>query len=302
MISQRKKRKLYEKLNLLFFLSPTLIFIFLFIAFPILFSGYLGFTEYNYATDPVPKFIGGRGYIDTILHDGFLHAALIVQLKFAVPYFILTLSISLLLALLVSEIQHGIQTYQISFYLPMIIPLSLVGVTFAWILAPDVGIFDHFLRVLGVSNWDRDWFADPTTALYGLVVARSWKMIGFTFIIFLSGIQSIPSSLREAAKVDGASYWHEVRYIILPLLRPYILISTIWVTINSIKVFDLPKVVTEGGPGISTLTLYLYAWKAAFERLDMALASRVAYITAVIILVLAWILNRALSPEKSERF
>ncbi len=296
------RRRLQSTVNLLIFLAPTFLFVFVFIAFPILFSGYLSFSEYNYALDNAPTFIGVRGYIDVILHDGFLHTALKNQFLFALPYFVITFTVSLGLAILVSELKRGVQLYQIIFYLPMIIPLSLVGITFAWMLAPDLGVFNVILQRIGLGKWARDWYGDPRTALYALVVARSWKMIGFTFIILLSGIQSIPSSLREAARVDGAGFWAEIRYVVLPLLRPYLLISGIWIIINSIKVFDLPKVITQGGPGISTLTLYLYAWKAAFERFDMGLASRVAYITALIILILSWLLNRLLNPEKVERF
>ena len=143
---------------------------------------------------------------------------------------------------------------------------------------------------------------DPDTALNGLVVIRSWKMIGFTFIIFLSGVQSIPSSLREAARVDGAGFFGEVRHVILPLLRPYLLAGGIWIIINSLKVFDLAHMVTQGGPGVATLTLYLYCWKAAFQRYDMGLASRVAYVTAFVILFLSGMLNKLLSPESVERF
>ncbi len=298
----RSKRKLLETVNLLIFLAPTLLFVFVFIAFPVLFSGYLSLTEYNYAIDPHPTFVGIRGYINVLQHDGFLHTALKNQFLFAIPYFVITFISSFILALMVSELRRGMQIFQIIFYLPMIIPLSLVGITFAWILAPDLGVFNVLLERVGLGHWARDWYGDPDTALYALVVARAWKMIGFTFIVLLSGIQGIPSTLREAARVDGAGYWAEVRFVVLPLLRPYLLVSGIWIIINSIKVFDLPRVITQGGPGVATLTLYLYSWKAAFERFDMGLASQVAYITAFIILFLSWVLNKVLNPEEVERF
>ncbi len=301
-MSLRTKRKVLDTINLLIFLLPTLVFIFIFIAFPVFFSGYLSFTDYNYAIDPQPTFIGLRGYIDTIRRDSFLHTALENQLLFAIPYFVITFVTSFLLALMVSELPRGTQAFQIIFYLPMIIPLSLVGITFAWILAPDLGVFNIILQRVRLGHLTRDWYGDPNTALYGLVIARAWKMIGFTFIVLLSGIQAIPISLREAARVDGAGFWDEVRFVVLPLLRPYLLVSGIWIIINSIKVFDLPRVITQGGPGVATLTLYLYSWKAAFERFDMGLASRVAYVTAAIILFLSWVLNRILKPEEVERF
>ena len=126
-------------------------------------------------------------------------------------------------------------------------------------------------------------------------------MIGFTLIILLAGLQGIPKSFRESARVDGANFFQEIWYIILPNLKPYMLISGIWILINSLKVFVLPQVITQGGPGVSTLTLYLYSWKLAFERLDMGEASQVSYITAAIILILAWVLNKIFKPETAQR-
>ncbi len=297
----KTSRKLQDLSSLFVFLLPTLVFIFVFIAYPVLYSGYLSFTEFNYATDTNPTFIGIDGYADTIFNDMLFKTAFINQIKFAIPYFLISFVGSLALAILVGELTRGVQIFQIIFYLPMIVALSMAGIAFSWILKEDVGIFNHFLNTIGLSALSRNWFGEPATALYGLVVVRSWKMIGFTFIIFLSGVHGIPSSLREAARVDGASFWDEVRHIILPLLRPYLLVGGIWIIINSFKVFDLPQVVTQGGPGVATLTLYLYSWKAAFQRFHMGLASQVAYLTAFIILFLSWVLNKILSPETAER-
>jgi len=198
-----------SRLTLLIFLAPTLFFVLVFIAYPVVYSAYLSLSEYNYASDPTPKFIGFKGYIETIFEDSMFHTALINQFKFAVPYFVITFLASLILAILINELRFGASFFQVIFYLPMVIPLSLVGITFAWLLFPDVGIFNHFLRSLGVSNWNIDWYGDPKTALNSLVVARSWKMIGFTLIILLSGLQGLSKSLREAAKVDGANFFRK---------------------------------------------------------------------------------------------
>lgn len=289
---------LRDKLSLLFFLSPTLLFVFVFIAFPIFFSGYLSFTEFNYAKDAVPTFIGIKGYAETILHDGFFHTALWNQFKFAIPYFLISFFLSLGLAILLNELVRGAYFFQTVFYIPMIVPMSLVCITFAWFLAPDMGIFNQILRNIGLGNLATYWYGNSSTALYSLVVARSWKMIGFTLIVFFSGLQSLPESFREAAKVDGANFWQEIRYVMIPNIKPYLFIGGVWVLINSLKVFVLPRVVTEGGPGQSTLTLYLYSWKAAFQRLDFGVAARIAYLTALIILVLSWIMNRLLRTEE----
>lgn len=183
-LSKLTPNNIGNKLSLLVFLAPTLIFVVVFLAYPIIYSGYLSFTEYNFIKDDVPTFIGVSGYVDTILHDTMLHTALQNQLRFAIPYSLISFSVSLGLAIIVNELTRGTQFFQVLFYLPMIIPISLVGITFAWILQSHLGVFNHILRSLGFLSRLFDWFGNPDTALYSLVVARSWKMIGFTFIIF----------------------------------------------------------------------------------------------------------------------
>jgi ABC-type sugar transport system permease subunit len=300
-MKQTRKNWIRDRANLILFLSPTMLFVIIFIAFPVIFSGYLSLTEFNYAADDAPRFIGLSGYAERLFEDGFFQTALVNQLKFALAYFLIAFLVSLVLAIFVNELSHGVQVFQVIFYMPMIVPMSLVGITFAWIASPDVGVLNHVLRSVGLRELAINWYGEPRTALYGLVVARTWKMIGFTLIILLAGLQGISKSLRESARVDGANFFQEIVFIVLPNLKPYMLISSIWILINSLKVFVLPQVVTGGGPGTSTLTLYLYSWKLAFERLDMGEASQVAYLTAFIILIVAGLLNWLFKTEPAQR-
>jgi len=277
-------------------------FVLVFIAFPVLYSGFLSLTEFKFGIDKAPTFIFLQGYIDRFTDDSLFTTALVNQAVFAVSYFGITFLASLMLAIFINEISFGAQAFQVLFYLPMIIPMSLAGITWAWLLSPINGFTNTVIRAITENpRFMFDWYQEPKTALIGLVVARSWKMVGFTLIIFIAGLKGIPTSYREAARVDGASFWQEIWRIILPNLRPYMLISSIWILINSLKVFDLVRVVTEGGPGIRTYTLYYYSWKLAFERQDLGQASQVAYITAVIIIILAVVLNRIFRAETAER-
>lgn len=298
---RRRRSRAESPATLLFFLAPALAFVLIFIAFPILFSGFLSLTKYNYATDRAPTFIGLAGYGRTIVSDGFFHTALFNQLEFALSYVVITFVVSLAIAIMINELRRGVHLLQALFYMPMIIPLSLVGITFAWILDPNFGIFNALLHALGLQSRPFDWYGDPGTAIYAIVVAQSWKMIGFALIIFIAGLQGISSELREAARVDGATFFQEIGHVVLPLLKPYLLIGSIWILIDSLKVFDIPRVVTKGGPGVSTLTLYLYSWMLAFQRLEMGRASQVAYLTAAIILLVSWGLNRLFKPETAQR-
>ncbi len=299
---QKAKRRLTENINLMVFLLPTFIFVIIFIAFPVVYSGFLSFTKFKFGIESAPTFIFLKGYLERFTSDSFFMEALKNQFIFASLYFIITFTISLVLAILINELTFGVQTFQVIFYMPMIIPLSLVGITFAWLLSPLNGFVNIIIRNITHNvRFMFDWYQEPKTALIGIVIARSWKMVGFTLIIFVAGLKGLPKSLREAARVDGATFWQEIWKIIIPNLKPYMLISSIWILINSFKVFDLVRVITEGGPGVRTYMLYYYSWKLAFERMDLGEASQVAYITAGIILILAVVLNQVFKPETAEK-
>ncbi len=299
---QRARRKRRENFNLFVFLLPVMVFVVVFIAFPMVYSGFLSLTEFRFGVDKAPTFVGFDGYIERFTDDSLFRASLRNQAIFAVSYFTITFLVSLVLAIFINELTFGVQVFQVIFYLPMIIPMSLVGITFAWLFSPINGFINILVRnISGNIRFMFDWYQEPKTALLGIVVARSWKMVGFTLIIFIAGLKGIPKSMREAARVDGASFPQEIHRILLPNLRPYMLISSIWILINSLKVFELVKVVTEGGPGIRTYMLYYYSWKLAFERWDLGDASQVAYITAAIIILLAVVLSRIFRQETAER-
>ena len=130
-MKQLTKNSLRDRLNLAFFLFPTMLFVIIFIAFPVIFSGYLSLTEFNYASDPAPQFIGLKGYIDMVKNDIFFHTALYNQMRFAVAYFLIAFAVSLVLAIFVNELQRGVQVFEVIFYMQMIVPMSLVDITFA---------------------------------------------------------------------------------------------------------------------------------------------------------------------------
>jgi ABC-type sugar transport system permease subunit len=299
----RAKRKRREKGNLLIFLLPTLFFIVVFLAFPLLSSAYLSLTSIRANIFESHRFIGLSGYYHTIFKDSFFHTAMRNQSIYAVSYFVLTFTASLVLAILINELRKGIGALQVIFYLPMIIPLSIVGGIFLWIFSgTGNSFFNLVLERLGLAQTPPvNVYGDPRYALFGLVIARSWKMTGFTLIIFLAGLQGISKEVREAAQIDGANFRQELFRVVLPMLKPYLLIGVTWILINSMKEFDLPAVVTFGGPGTATLTLYYRAWTLAFEYWEMGRSAQVSFITAFLILAISWVFNRIFRPETAQR-
>ncbi len=299
----RARRRLRERGNLLIFLLPTLFFIVVFLGFPLLSSAYLSVTNIRANIFEPHKFIGLKGYYTTVVKDSFFHTAMRNQSIYAVSYFILTFTGSLFLAILINELRKGVEVLQVIFYLPMIIPLSIVGGIFMWIFSgTGNGFYNLVLNHLGLGQTPPvNVYGDPRYALFGLVIARSWKMTGFTLIIFLAGLQGISKEVRDAAQIDGANFRQELFRVVLPMLKPYLLIGVTWILINSMKEFDLPAVVTFGGPGTATLTLYYRAWTLAFEYWEMGRSAQVSFITAFIILAISWVFNRILRPETAQR-
>lgn len=289
-------RKVRANTSLLLFLSPTLIFVIVFLAYPLFYSGYLSFTKFNFATENSPTFVGFQTYKEVILDENF-HISFINSLKFAIPYFTICFSLSLLIAILIHQLIRGNEFFQMIFYFPIIVPLSLVGVIFVWIYEPDIGILNVLLRKFGLSVFAKRWLADSQVAIYSMIIAQSWQQIGFTVIIFLSGLQSISTGIYDAAKVDGANFIQETWYITLPNLKFYSYICGLWIAINAWKVFEMPAVMTKGGPGIATTTLYYHSWKAAFRWLEMGKSSAIAYLTALTILIMSLILKRLFRTE-----
>ncbi len=268
------------------FLIAPFLFIAIFIAYPLGYSLFLSFSQYDYIYDAVPKFIGLAQYIDLFRLDERFLVALRNTLVFGGVYFSLVMILSLIIAFLVNEVIKGKFFFQLSIYLPIIVPLSLAAVVFVWILDPTFGIFNFLLRKMGFSRLGAtNWLGNYDTSLYTLVVIKLWKFTGFTVLIFLAGLQSIPSTLSDAATIDGASFLQEKVYVILPNLKEYLFIASLYSIIQAVKVFELPYIATGGGPGNATLTLYLYTWRTAFGYFKMGKASAIAYVTAGLIIL-----------------
>jgi len=281
------------------FVIPAFLFIAIFLAYPLFYSFFLSFTKYDYIYDQAPKFCGLLQYINLFTKDDRFWIALKNTLIFGVLYFSLIMVLSLIIAIMLNEIVKGKFFFQLSCYFPLIVPLALAGVIFMWILDPTFGIFNFLLRKMGFLKLATiNWFGNYDTALYSLVVVKLWKFMGFTIIILLAGLQGIPRSISDAAKVDGANFLQEKLYIIIPNLRGYIFIAALYSLIDAIKIFELPYVCTKGGPGNATLTLYFYTWRSAFGYFKMGKASAIAYITASLILLFSMIASWTVGKER----
>lgn len=269
------------------FLLPGFLFVFVFMIYPLFYSFFLSFTEYNFVFDDRPRFVGFGNYIkmfsDTYFIDSFRNT-----LFFMIVFLPSIMLFSFLIALLLDKQVLGTGFFRTSIFLPVIVPLSLTGIIFQWILNNDYGLLNHFLRnILGVPSLAKDWLTDSKWAMYSIIFVSVWKFMGVLVILFVAGLQGIPRELYEAGTIDGCTRFKSLLYITIPNLRETYVITGIWAVIQAVKVFEQAFIMTGGGPGTSTLVLYLYVWRSAFMNYDMGYASAIAYVMALIILIIS---------------
>lgn len=277
---RRSNAKRRENLYGYLFLAPWLIGFFGLFIGPGLYSLYLSFTNYN--VPGTPKFIGGDNYIKMFMDDPLFWPSLGRTFYFAIVAVPLGVLGSMLLAILLNTQLRGITIFRTLYFMPTLVPLVASVILWKWLLNPDFGIVNQWLREIGVDP--PGWFGERAWAIPTLILMRLWTSIGGTqMIIFLAGLQGIPQELYDAASIDGANGWQRVRNVTIPLLTPTIFFNTVLGIIGALQTFAAAFVATEGGPGFATWFFALHIWKNAFDYFNMGYAAALAWFFALII-------------------
>jgi ABC-type sugar transport system permease subunit len=276
------------------FVLPAVIFVVIFLLLPLIYTFVLSLTKYNFSYDLTPRFIGIRNYLE-VLQDAWFRNAIKNTLIFGlstVPFGVL---IPLIIALLIDSLFSKTLLYEISIFIPIVVPISLGALTFLLILDPSYGYVNYFLeQILHLPSFT--WYEKGSVALFIMVLITHWGL-GYQVILFLGGLKTVDVELLDAAEIDGASALQRIWYVTLPQLRETTAVATIFALIRSLKVFVQPMVMTEGGPNHATETIYLYLYKTAFSLYKMGAASSMAYILSLIILAVALINLRIFKVE-----
>jgi len=263
------------------FISPWIIGFLLFVIGPLLASIWLSFTDYELFTPPVG--IGFRNYQELLFKDPLYPLSLfntVYYVIFAVP---LGLIVSLLLALLVNQKVKGITVYRTIYYLPSVTSGVAISLLWLWLFNPQLGLINYILGKVGISG--PGWLVEPKWAKPALIIMSLWGT-GGAMVIFLAGLQGVPTHLYEASELDGANWWQKFRHVTLPMISPVILFNLIMGLIGSFQVFTQAFVMTQGGPSNATLFYVLYLFRNAFLLLRMGYAAAMAWILFLIVLVL----------------
>ncbi len=261
---------------------PALAFFAVFVGFPVGYSFWLSFHEWNIMA-PSPTWVGLENYAALASDRDFLRS-LVQTALFTVGITACILVLSLGMALLLDEKLRWIRLYRTIFYLPAVTSLIAIGIVWVWMFDPQFGVINQGLRAIGVEGPLR--LADTRLALVCLVITAAWRNIGYFATVFLAGLQGIDAMYYEAARIDGAGRWASFRFVTLPLLKSTIVFVVVLSVILSFQVFALVYVMTGGGPAGSTQVLVFYLYQQAFTYFRLGYASAVGFVLFVIIFVL----------------
>jgi len=273
------------------FISPWIIGFLVFTIGPMLASLYFSFTDYNIIDAPVWK--GLANYQKLFFEDPLFWHSLKRTLYFALLALPLGLVFGFFLAFLLNQDIPGVNLWRTVYFLPSVIAGVAVALLWIRIFNPKVGILNPFLKNIGISN-PPGWLNDPDWAIPALVLISLWG-IGGSMIIYLAGLQGIPTHLYEAAKIDGANSRQRFRHVTLPLMTPVIFYNLVLGLIAAFHYFTEVYVATsgEGGPLRSTLVYNLYLYQTAFRFFDMGYASALAWVLFLIVLVVTLLVFRS---------
>ena len=272
------------------YLAPALLVFSLFVALPIVAAIYLSLTAWNGVSWNTASFVGFQNYLDAFQEPRFWNA--LRNNLILIPYFVILPTIlGLIPAALVHQMQlRGSRWFQAGIFLPYIMPGVLIGVVWRWMLNPVFGPVNSVLKDLGFDP--PTWLADFTWALPTIGFIGAWAAYGFCYVVFVAGIQKIPTDLYDAARLDGANPWQEFRAVTLPGLNREIAVVLSVNLINALRAFDVVKATTDGGPGDATSVLALYMMNSAFGSNRAGYGIAIAIFLAVVTLILSLLVLR----------
>jgi multiple sugar transport system permease protein/raffinose/stachyose/melibiose transport system permease protein len=261
---------------------------------PALNSFYLSLTKWNGAGAPQPV---GLGNFRALFHDDVFREALRNNAIWAVGFGGLSVAGGLALAVALNRPRRGVGVYRSAIYLPMVFSLAVTGLFWRVQYQPD-GSVNTILGAFGLSSVENQWLADPTTALYAVLVAAVWRQVGYVMVLYLAGLKGTDPTLDDASAVDGAGPWQRFRYVTWPQLRGVNTVVFAVTVIDSLRTFDIVWSMTQGGPYHSSELLSTYMFEHGFTFLNLGYASAIAVVIfALAIVFIITYLARATRQE-----
>jgi len=274
--------------------TPYLIHLLVFVAFPVIFSIYLTFNKWNIIS---PMEFIGLGNFVRVFQDALFFKAIYNTLKFLIVHIPLQIVVALLLAEILNQKIKFRAFFRAAFFLPVVVSGVVVSMLWQQLYSFDNGILNRLLVTIGLGKVG--WLVDPDVAMVSIAVMATWKNVGLYVILFLVGLQTVPPQYYEAADLEGANHWQKFWYITLPMINPTIFMVVILSTIGGFSLFIEPYIMTGGGPLNSTLSAVLYIYKQAFTNYHMGYSATLGFFFAFIILLVVVIQKKFIEKGES---
>jgi multiple sugar transport system permease protein len=275
------------------FLTPFFIFFFIFVVRAVVQAVGMSFYDWQILR-PVHPYVGLANYQE-LFGDYVWWIAVKNTVIFTVITVTGTIVVSLLAAVAVTQDIKGTGIFRVLLYMPQLLSVGVVGLTWQWLLNTQFGVVNYLLSFLGIQPIN--WLGDGNLVVPALSLATIWWGFGFPMLIFIAGLQGIPEYLYEAARIDGANGRQLFFYISLPLLRPTLLFVSVTGFIAQFQVFGQPFIMTSGGPGRSSFTVIFYLYDIAWRTFRMGYGTAVAVVLAVIMAIFTFVQFRFLGQR-----
>jgi multiple sugar transport system permease protein len=272
--------------------SPYLLFVSVFVLFPVLFCLFLTFHKWNIIA---PMQFAGIDNYSRLFQDRLFWKAIGNTLKFLLLHIPLQLVLSLALAWLLNQKIRAVSFFRASFFMPVIVSGVVVTILWQQLLGYDSGLINKLLMTIGLHKVG--WLVDPDMAIYSIAIMATWKNVGLYVILFLIGLQTVPPQYYEAAELDGASRWQQFYHITLPMINPTIFMVVILSTIGGFSLFIEPYIMTGGGPLNTTLSAVLYIYKQAFQYYNMGYSATLGFFYAIMIMTVVVLQKKFIEKE-----
>jgi multiple sugar transport system permease protein/raffinose/stachyose/melibiose transport system permease protein len=277
-------------------IAPAAVLLVMFLIIPVILAFALSFTNARLISPNPPRLVGFDNFARAFTDPVFLQSAW-NTFVFALVVVPVQAAFALLLAVLVNRSVRGVTFFRVVFFIPVV--TSIVVVSILWkFMYQENGLINSMIDTITFGAWSgTDWLNNPSTALGAIIFLSIWQAVGFHMIIWLSGLQTIPEELYEAARMDGASPWQQFANVTWPGLRPTMVFVLVTITIQALALFVQIDVMTQGGPVNTTSTVVFYAVRKGSQQQEIGYASAISLIFFVAVLIIA-LIQRRLTREK----
>jgi raffinose/stachyose/melibiose transport system permease protein len=286
-----------NKKSIAVFVLPAFFIYAVFALIPIGYNVYLSFFQTDMMSPP--KFVGLKNYIN-LFQDGTFTSALRNNILVVIGSLIAHLPLALFFGNILFQKIKGSHFFQTVFFLPCVICGVAVGLTWSFVYNSEFGLLNKLLEIIGLGGLKQTWLANKNLALFCIIIVVMWQYVGYHMIIQIAAMKNIPTSLYEAAGIDGASKWTQFKSITFPLIKPILKIDAVLIITCSLKYYDLIAVMTGGGPNHATELMSTYMFYQGFRTLKYGYSASIGVVLLLLCICSVVLSNLVFRSEPIE--